>query len=546
MPIDLSQYNTQFAQYKDFAQFVKFATDSVTAGKQRAVARLNEKTELGGIVKRTITPTKTDWVGVGVGRLACLKRANNTTRDAFKEAVSKIFGGTDHIPKSVWDAMKMDDYGKGKPLTARRIIAVATAILQAPDEVNQRLYNGMASSDPISKSGVPSVFASELQNILVEAHTRYLGAPTTPSALTPRDIVGDGAVSKLREMVVAANKEGRRITVEEFSTAMKPIYMRKFAAASIRGPLNDLAKDMGVGSINHNSITNRFPEILDDLLECKTPEETKTCFDKHKDKIVGYLNLRKDLDNYEKQFQSMVEKAINEGTGCNDVKFNFTERSTQKDLLSGKFKSFSRSILENTDAKKPGWSLEAAVQKRVDEVASGFIARIKEIDELVSNKEITAELGKEWRDELVHSANAENFFPKKVVDMAKELDPKTLIDAFKPGNDIKSVLKAIGEFAKKINEVGEKTYGSHTWHNEESVDGKNEVRHRIMEVLFEKNPGMKETLLARAKDVKDNMDSLIVWKQNKRGNMVRQQNEDWQLTHVIFGDPNPQPEQKIS
>ncbi len=37
-------------------------------------------------------------------------------------------GGVDHIPDNVKDAMKMQDYGKGKPLTARRILAVKAAI----------------------------------------------------------------------------------------------------------------------------------------------------------------------------------------------------------------------------------------------------------------------------------------------------------------------------------------------------------------------------------------------------------------------------------
>ena len=39
-----------------------------------------------------------------------------------------MFGGEDKIPAGVRDAMKLQDYGKGKPLTARRILAVKNAI----------------------------------------------------------------------------------------------------------------------------------------------------------------------------------------------------------------------------------------------------------------------------------------------------------------------------------------------------------------------------------------------------------------------------------
>ncbi len=68
---------------------------------------------MGGIVNRTIKPGAGDGVGIGVGRLASLKRANNATREAFRKAVISMFGGESYIPESVKNAMKMQDYGKG-------------------------------------------------------------------------------------------------------------------------------------------------------------------------------------------------------------------------------------------------------------------------------------------------------------------------------------------------------------------------------------------------------------------------------------------------
>ena len=119
--------NQNLLQNAQFQQFVDFAETAVKAGKQKAIARVDAG-ELGGIVNRTIRPGSGDWVGIGAGRLASLKKANNTTRDAFMKAVADMFGGKSHIPASVKDAMKLEDYGKGKPLTARRILAVKDAI----------------------------------------------------------------------------------------------------------------------------------------------------------------------------------------------------------------------------------------------------------------------------------------------------------------------------------------------------------------------------------------------------------------------------------
>ena len=110
-----------------FDAFVSFARTQEAAGKEKAVARVETSVQ-GGLETRTIKRASGDWVGVGPGRLGSLKDANNVARDLFRKAVADMFGGENHIPESVKEAMKLHDYGKGKPLTARRILAVKTAI----------------------------------------------------------------------------------------------------------------------------------------------------------------------------------------------------------------------------------------------------------------------------------------------------------------------------------------------------------------------------------------------------------------------------------
>ncbi len=113
-----------------FDAFVKFAQDSIKAGNENAIARL----ETSGLKGRTITAATNDKVG-GFSSLIRSRsnvRANNDTRADFKEAVMdllRIFGmNDDKIPASLLDVIKEKDYGKGKPLTARRIMLVAEAI----------------------------------------------------------------------------------------------------------------------------------------------------------------------------------------------------------------------------------------------------------------------------------------------------------------------------------------------------------------------------------------------------------------------------------
>lgn len=94
---------------------------------------------LGGLDAQTVhevAVTKSDRVWA-LSRSDATKQANNITRTIFRDSVAAMFGGMDRIPDSVKTAMRLKDFGKdgrvdsGKPLTARRILIVKTAIEKA-------------------------------------------------------------------------------------------------------------------------------------------------------------------------------------------------------------------------------------------------------------------------------------------------------------------------------------------------------------------------------------------------------------------------------
>ena len=118
MALDINGYNATFKAFADFA------AKSIEAGEKKAIARADGT---GGLANRTIQPASGDWVGK-IRRSNESRDANNITRGLFKQAILDMFGGEKNIPKSVLDAMRMQDFDKGKPLTARRIIAVKNAI----------------------------------------------------------------------------------------------------------------------------------------------------------------------------------------------------------------------------------------------------------------------------------------------------------------------------------------------------------------------------------------------------------------------------------
>ena len=114
-----------------FDSFVDFAQKSMEAGSSKAVARADavEPGTGGGFATRTIVaaPDK----AFKLSRSITDKAKNDVARTLFQKSVIEMFGGEDRIPKSVKDAMLLKDYGEGKPLTARRIMAVKEAIDQS-------------------------------------------------------------------------------------------------------------------------------------------------------------------------------------------------------------------------------------------------------------------------------------------------------------------------------------------------------------------------------------------------------------------------------
>ena len=148
LTIDLN--NAQFRQFVDFAsQAHRSRSDSKIAQLGQGVDGANP------LAGRTIV-AKSSWDFVGnVGRRTASRATNDNVRELFRNTIVDIFGGESRIPASVKDAMKLADYGKGKPLTARRILAVKTAVAAEVAKLEQA--KASALSEGFTKTEVATM-----------------------------------------------------------------------------------------------------------------------------------------------------------------------------------------------------------------------------------------------------------------------------------------------------------------------------------------------------------------------------------------------------
>ena len=117
----------QFDKFVDFANSANNADAIVKKGDVAVQAdALNQKLEESSIVAKNDGDCIHKFI-----RGAARREVNNDIRELFRKSVADIFGGENNIPKSVQKAMKLEDYGKGRPLSARRILAVNDAIQKA-------------------------------------------------------------------------------------------------------------------------------------------------------------------------------------------------------------------------------------------------------------------------------------------------------------------------------------------------------------------------------------------------------------------------------
>ncbi len=127
------QVNLNDAQFRAFTQFAASVSDKGTVLK----ANDNPLTAPDGTPRKIVAK---GYDGYGhIWRKQPSKDINNDVRTLFRDTVLRMFGVNDvqDLPDDVKTAMKTGDYDKGKPLTARRIIAVSKAIAKVVEPVNK-------------------------------------------------------------------------------------------------------------------------------------------------------------------------------------------------------------------------------------------------------------------------------------------------------------------------------------------------------------------------------------------------------------------------
>ena len=205
----------------DFQKFVNFASD---AGNKKTIVNAFKQPSGLAVLEHS---------GDGVGFFAWKRRDqghagnNDRTRDIFMKTVANMFGGSEsQIPESVKKAMHYNTFSKGgRPLTARRVMAVKVAI----DKLNAAEAKAAASA-PKTVSVAPKAVTTSVSRSKLSA-PRGNGADVIAAAMKGRVL--------MKNVTAEKTEKAKKADPADF----KPL---KIDAAKAKQMIADSCKLLGV------------------------------------------------------------------------------------------------------------------------------------------------------------------------------------------------------------------------------------------------------------------------------------------------------------
>ena len=132
--------------------FRGFALVRQITGENSAIIRAEET---GSLASRSVqlSVADNDTAFLPFLRSQDAKAANTRTRDIFLRLVAEEFGGEKNIPQSVRDVLTNFGGAASKPLTARRVVAVCNAVMEAKSRVAGPVAAQPAAAQPAATAG---------------------------------------------------------------------------------------------------------------------------------------------------------------------------------------------------------------------------------------------------------------------------------------------------------------------------------------------------------------------------------------------------------
>ena len=287
MAIDIN--NAAFKRFTDFATQAK----SLNA---RAQLQTSNTVELGGTVRTIKAANNYDFIG-NIFRLSRYKTANDEVREIFRDTIVEMFHGVDRVPENVREAMKLEDYECGKPLTARRITEVKRAI---NDFVQTCKNDAESSIDKLFNGDHANLFKKLPQEVADSLKETIRGIFDACESTGARDVMKDCIVSIcLRGDGTLRNLDD----IKEKADAIKANFAELQQVAKGNQEILKAGKFL-IGSLNGKSLP---PGQIRALTEFATGAEVQLDVVRRLKSSTGPVTIAKALIQLEKNIKNALD-----------------------------------------------------------------------------------------------------------------------------------------------------------------------------------------------------------------------------------------------
>ncbi len=446
MPIELN------AQY---GKFVQFANQQMRAGNDEAIAR-DGGAAAGNAGGRAISAAAGDKVAAFM-RSESDKAANNAVRDLFRMSVVALFGGEAFVPESVKDAMRLEDYGKGKPLTARRIIAVKTEVDRILAEhrdfnagVRQALSDGRTASLPQDMRDALAGLAGDLRAVF--------GEGIVPQGADIMQLINSAHfAAEIDAVIQNADGQGRDVTAAEVAGAISGKAFDRLSAKAIGMTILDKIRDRGLKvDFTENSIGAQFcirhPDFAAEMRLCKNTGDVAGLYLRYEAKIDAFVDL---TARSRAAAEGLAAKASAKLAAALGLDARLVAALVPAADIGDAVTGLTTGILSGSKpgSQEEGYDVEAAF----DAIADKFVQKRVDVCAGIDSLDIPEGAKSRWKAEYMTIRSIPKITPAQLFEIMQSFDMRKLEGALSKGLPAKIAVEMFkslaGTFLAEITRV---------------------------------------------------------------------------------------------
>ena len=436
------------------------------------------------------------------------KQINRTVRDTLADAVAKLFNGADNVPESVAKELRLSDHAAGKPLTARRIAKIQTAIAKElihsgtiidgdKEEVGKdmvlRGLGRMAGEGGVESSDVELHRVYTLKEAANINKKYSLNLSQKRPENLPQEILdavedvqnaingrcGEGTVNDFLSTLLFAGS-----ATKEFDKAIDgldhPITREEASAALLKGLKESGAVETKMLMARMDSFSTEFPKLnvsraaaemifksvpglKEELSTAMTPNDIKATLDKFEAQIKKRMEVMEYLDelgSIEVGGKMFIEE-LARATGKSADEISAMQPPLTKLLSKHIAEGLNNKIESGEVAANTKEDVKAGATKIFQDLAATYASALKDVDDIPN---LTDKARNALKLSVIQSNNLKEFNVKVFSKLAAKIDISSLKTAMlKQPFDLDAATSEYRTFLKSLFKIGNEGVGQKAW-----------------------------------------------------------------------------------